>query len=88
MGAAQIEGQREIGRTLLGRHVESSRRVSVVLETRQPPGLRLKAVHRKRLVVAAAWMRDVEDAAAEGADGEAAFRRILVSCEAKKLNMD
>src|ERR1019366_2561164 len=65
--AAQIEGQREIGRTLLGGHVESTRRVAVVLEAGQTARLRLKAINRIGLVVAAARMRDMIDAAAKRA---------------------
>jgi hypothetical protein len=34
-GAAKIEGQREVGATLLGGRVESARRVAMVLETRE-----------------------------------------------------
>src|ERR1700730_8662915 len=66
-GATQIEGQREVGATLLGGHVESARRVAMVLEARKTPCFRLEAIDRKGLVVTAAGMRDMIDAAAERA---------------------
>jgi len=66
-GTAQIEGQREIGRTLLGRQFERTRRMSMVLEARKPARLRLEAIDRKGLVVAAARMRHMIDAAAQRA---------------------
>src|SRR5205807_7599487 len=66
-GAAKIEGQREVGATLLGRRVESARRVAMVLEARQTACFRLEAVDRKGLVVTAAGMGDMIDAAAERA---------------------
>src|ERR1700719_4331630 len=66
-GAAKIEGQREIGRALLGGHVESAGRVAMVLETRKTACFRLKTVDRKGLVVTAAGMGDMIDAAAERA---------------------
>src|ERR1700730_16846250 len=66
-GAAKIEGQREVGATLLGGRVETARRVAMVLEARQTACFRLEAVDRKGLVVTAAGMRDMIDAAPERA---------------------
>src|ERR1700719_2397770 len=67
-GAAKIEGQREIGRALLGGHVESAGRVAMVLETRKTACFRLKTVDRKGLVVTAAGMGDMIDAAVRTID--------------------
>src|ERR1700704_3656231 len=66
-GPSKIKGEREVGAMLLGRLVESARRVAMVLETRQTTRFRLKTVDRKGLVVAAAGVRGMIEAAAERA---------------------
>ena len=63
----QVERGRIFERDVERRHVDRPGSVAVILEARPTARLRLIGVHRIGIVVAAAWMRDVIDAAAQRA---------------------
>src|SRR5262245_13231606 len=63
----EVESHGILERAFLHGTIEMSRRAAVVLEAREPPRLGLVGIDGKGLVVAAAGMSDVIDAAAERA---------------------
>ena len=64
---AQIERHWKFAHHFVAWHEDSSGRMAMIFETRQAPRFGLIGIDRKGLVIAAARMRDMIDAAAESA---------------------